>query len=64
VRGRARPEVFDLIKINVPFVFQPSSDHVPIVFTICSPNFQCVPQDVPNSTTFYRRTFKPKIELS
>ncbi len=75
MRGRARPEVFYFIHINVPFVLQPSShlvlnlftsrfQCVPSVFTICSPNFQCVPQDVPNSTTFYPRTFKPKIELS
>jgi hypothetical protein len=54
VRGRVRPEVFYLIHINVPFVFQPSSH---LVLNLFTSRFQCVPQDVPNSTTFNPRTF-------
>jgi hypothetical protein len=47
----------------IPNVFPSNSQGIPIKFSKCSPNPQCVPQDVPNSTTFLFHMFSPKLNL-
>ncbi len=60
VWGGWRDFIFFLV---IPNVFPSNSQGIPIKFSKCSPNPQCVPQDVPNSTTFLSHMFSPKLNF-